>query len=77
MHPLNPDKVLRDIQKPLAELTVPKADEVKVRSCLQGEVLQTPVTVEDVTALHSLIEQDAHTLDGTGKKRLQKLANAA
>ncbi|KAK9244194.1 hypothetical protein V1506DRAFT_507773 [Lipomyces tetrasporus] len=25
----NPDRVLRDIQKPLAELTVPKADEVK------------------------------------------------
>jgi hypothetical protein len=62
--------VLRDIQKPLAELTVPKVDEVKA-PCLQGEVLQTPVTMEDVTALHNLIEQDAYTLDEASRRRLQ------
>jgi hypothetical protein len=77
LYPLNPDKVLRDIQKPLAELTVRKPDETKGRFSLQDEVLQTPVTAEHVTALHSLIEQDARTLDETSKKRLQKLANAA
>ena len=70
--PFNPDRVLRDIQKPLAELTVPKADEVEVGSCPQDEVLQTPVTVEALTSLHGLIEQDAHTLDETSKQRLQR-----
>ena len=78
--PFSPDRVLRDIQKPLAELTVPKADEVKVGSCPQDEVLQTPVTAEALTSLHGLIEQDAHTLDETSKqrlqRRLQKFANA-
>jgi hypothetical protein len=75
--PFNPDRVLRDIQKPPAELTVLKADEVKVGSCPQDEVLQTPVTAEALTSLRSLIEQDAHALDKTSKQRLQKFANAA
>jgi hypothetical protein len=75
LYPFNPDRVLRDIQKPVAELSVPKADEVKVGSCPQ--VLQTPVTAEALTSLRNLIEQDAHTLDETSKQRLQKLANAA
>jgi hypothetical protein len=35
----NLDRVLRDIQQLLAELTVPKPDQVKVESYLQGEVL--------------------------------------
>jgi len=30
LFPFNPDRVLRDTSKPPAELTVPKADEVKV-----------------------------------------------
>ncbi|KAF2185312.1 hypothetical protein K469DRAFT_779253 [Zopfia rhizophila CBS 207.26] len=58
LYPFNPDSVLRDMPKPLAELT-------------------TPVTVEALMSLRSLIEQDAHTLDETSKQRLQKLANAA
>ena len=33
------DRLLRDIQKPLVELTVPKANEVKVWSHPEGEVL--------------------------------------
>ena len=77
LYPFNPDRVLRDMPKPLAELTVPKADEVKVGPHSQGEVLQTPATAEDLTSLRSLIEQDVHTLDETSKQRLQKLANAA
>ena len=84
LFPFNPDRVLRDIQKPPVELTVPKADEVKVRPPPQDEVLQTPVTpvtAEALTSLHSLIEQDAHALDETSKqrlqRRLQKFANAA
>src|SRR5436190_6633855 len=43
LFPFNPERVLRGIQKPPAELTVPKANEV-VGSCLQDKVLQTPVT---------------------------------
>ena len=35
------------------------------------------MTAEDVTALHSLIAQDADNLDKTNRLRLQKLANAA
>jgi hypothetical protein len=77
LYPFNPDKVLRDIQKPLAELTTRNPDEANVRFFLQDEVIQTPVTAEHVTALHSLIEQEAHTLDETSKRRVQKLANAA
>ena len=80
LFPFNPERVLRDIQKP-TKLTVPKAEEVKVGSCPQDEVLQTPVTAEALTSLHSLIEQDAYTLDETSKqrlqRRLQKFANAA
>jgi hypothetical protein len=84
LFPFNPDRVLRDTPKPPAELTVPKADEVKVGSCPQDEVLQTPVTpvtAEALTSLHNLIQQDAHALDETSKQRLQrhvqKLASAA
>ncbi|KAF2677955.1 hypothetical protein K458DRAFT_446687 [Lentithecium fluviatile CBS 122367] len=73
LFPFNPDRVLRDIQKPPAELTVPKADEVN----LQDEVLQTPATAEALTLLHGLIEQDTHALDERSKQRLRKFANAA
>lgn len=45
----NSDKILRDIQKLLTELTVLKADEVKVSSCSQNEVLQMSVTAETLT----------------------------
>ena len=77
LFPFNPDRVLREIQKPPARLTVPKADEVKVGSCLQDEVPQTPVTAEALMSLHSLIEQDTHALNERSKQRLQKFTNAA
>jgi len=38
LFPFNPDRVLRDILKPPADLTIPKADEVKVGSCPQDVV---------------------------------------
>lgn len=77
LYPFNPDKVLRDMPKPLAELTVPKANEANIWPHSQEEFLQTPVTAEALVSLRSLVEQDAHTLDATSKQRLQKLANAA
>jgi hypothetical protein len=84
LFPFNPDRVLRHTPKPLAQPTVPGADEIKVGSCHQDEVLQTPVTpvsAEGLASLHNLIKQDAHTLNETSIQRLerhvQKLANAA
>jgi hypothetical protein len=82
LFPLNPDRVLRVTPKPPAQSTV--ADEIRVGSCHQDEVPQTPVTpvsAEGLTSLHSLIKQDAHTLNGTSIQRLerhvQKLVDAA
>jgi hypothetical protein len=82
LFPLNPDRVLRVTPKPPAQSTV--ADEIRVGSCHQDEVPQTPVTpvsAEGLASLHSLIKQDAHTLDGTSiqrlEKRVQKLVDAA
>ncbi len=84
LFPFNPDRVLKATPKPPAQSTVPTADEIRVGSCYQDEVLQTPVTpvsVEGLASLHSLIKQDAHTLDGTSIQRLerhvQKLVDAA
>ncbi|KFZ25298.1 hypothetical protein V502_00222 [Pseudogymnoascus sp. VKM F-4520 (FW-2644)] len=82
LFPFNPDRVLRTIQKPLAQLTIPQAGDMKVG--LQDEVLKTPVTpvsAEALTSLHNLIKQDAYTLNETStqrqQRRVQKLANAA
>lgn len=83
--PYNPDRVLRNIPRPPAELTIPKADEVKEGPRPQDEVLQTPVTPVSAEAFLSLqnliIKQDAHALDETSKqglkRHIQKLVNAA
>jgi hypothetical protein len=82
LFPFNPDRVLRVTPKPPAQSTV--ADEIRVGSCHQDEVPQTPVTpvsAEGLASLHSLIKQDAHTLNGTSIQRLerhvQKLVDAA
>lgn len=67
-----------------AQSIVLGVDEIKVGSCQQDEVPQTPVTpvsAEALTSLHNLIKQNAHTLNETSIQRLQrhvqKLANAA
>ena len=54
LFPFNPDRVLRDTPKPVAALTVPKACEVDVGPCPQGEVVQTPVTPVTTEALMPL-----------------------
>jgi hypothetical protein len=72
LFPFNPDRVLGDIQKPPAQLTVPKANEVKVFESLpHDQALQTPVTAEGFAALHNLMTQDAHALDELSRQRLQ------
>jgi hypothetical protein len=84
LFPLNPDRVLRVTPKPPAQSIIPRADEIRVGSCYQDEVPQTPVTpvsAEGLASLQNLIKQDAHTLNDASNKRLerhvQKLAHAA
>lgn len=72
----SPDRVLRDIQKPSAEVHVLKDGKVNIEPCLQVEMLQTSVTAEALTMLCSLIKQDAVMLDSPSKQHLQKFANA-
>ena len=86
--PFNLERVLRDIPKPPAALTIPKADGVKVGPCPQDEVLQTPITpatpvsAEALMSLQNLIiKQDAYALNEASKQNLQrhiqKFVNAA
>jgi hypothetical protein len=77
--PFNPERVIRDMPKPPAALTISKADEVKVGPCPQDQVLQTPMTpatpvsAEALMSLQNLImKQDAHALDETSKQSLQR-----
>jgi hypothetical protein len=79
LFPFDPKRVLRDIPKPLAELTVPDRP---VEFCPQDEVLLTPVTpvtpmtTEGLSSLHNLIKQDACASERL-QRRVQKLASAA
>jgi hypothetical protein len=76
LYSFNLDRVLRDIQKPPTELTVPKADDGAL-SCSQDEGPQTPVIADALNALRSLVERDTHALDDESKLRLEKVLNAA
>ncbi|KAF2195057.1 hypothetical protein K469DRAFT_722393 [Zopfia rhizophila CBS 207.26] len=82
LFPFNPDRVLRDITKPAAELPTALSITKDSGPFLRGEVVQTPVTPvlsEALTSLLTLIKQDPH--DEKSAKRhprlVQKLANAA
>ncbi|KAI0570374.1 DDE-1 domain containing protein, partial [Pyrenophora tritici-repentis] len=80
LFPFNPPRVLRDIVRPDAPLTIqsPYEDE-----STQNEVIQTPVTSassEAVTQLLSLIKQDSHNDEPNEMRHhrlIQKLANAS
>jgi hypothetical protein len=80
LFPFNPSRVLRDIVKPDAPLTVQVSHDV---GSTQNGVIQTPVTPvssEAVTQLLSLIKQDSHSNEPNKIRRhglIQKLANAA
>ncbi|KFY05438.1 hypothetical protein V491_09129 [Pseudogymnoascus sp. VKM F-3775] len=76
LFPLNPDRVLKTMLKPLAQITIPHAAEVG--SCVQDELLNSPVTpvsAEDLTSLHNLIKGE--TSAPRLQRYVQKLANAA
>jgi len=76
LFPFNPDRVLRDMPKPPTDLTILKADKIKIGSYPQDVVLQTPVTPVSAEAFMSLqnliIKQDAHALNDTSKQSLQR-----
>jgi hypothetical protein len=80
LFPYNPSRVLRDIVKPDAPLTIQVSHDV---GSTQNGVTQTPVTPvssEAVTQLLSLIKQDSHGDEPNELRRhrlIQKLANAA
>jgi hypothetical protein len=78
LFPLNSDRVLRDIAKPVAALTIPKAAEVKAP---QYEVLRTPVTPMSAEALSSPLNMIKQVPDDETsrphKERLQKKVNNA
>ena len=77
LYPFNPDRVLRNIRKSSAEITIPKADNVNVESRSQDKTIQTPITVDAFRSLCGLVERDNHALNGESKLRLEKLLNAA
>jgi hypothetical protein len=78
LFPFNPDRVLRSMLLPPAELAIPSADEVRVGSCQQdiNVEVQTPVIPVSAEAFISLqnliIQQDAHVLDKTSKQNLAR-----
>ncbi|KAH8701009.1 hypothetical protein BGW36DRAFT_139384 [Talaromyces proteolyticus] len=75
--PFNPEKVLRDIQKPPAEDCRVQTD---IRSSnfypTTDELPITPVTHENLALLRSEVEDDIHRLDNGCKLRLQMVLNA-
>ncbi|KAF2691669.1 hypothetical protein K458DRAFT_381512 [Lentithecium fluviatile CBS 122367] len=82
LFPINPERVLRTMPKPPAELTVSQVNQARPP---QDGVVQSPVTPVSAEGLMSLqnliIKQDAHALDETRKqslqRHLQKFAKAA
>ena len=76
LFPFNPEKVLNDIPKPLTELTTPKTNEVKVSSCTQDQIPQTPATPVSAEALTSLLDMIKQVPDDETnrehKERLQQ-----
>lgn len=82
MFPLNSDRVLKDIKKPAALTIITPPCNVDVTPRLLSEVVQTPVTpvsVETLAPLLTLIKQEPH--DEMSKQRqqrlVQKIAKAA
>jgi hypothetical protein len=84
LFPFNPERVLRDVHKPVTEVGSIDPEAEATSGDLLSEVPRTPitpVTTEALTSLHDLIVRDTHALDATNKdrlqKRIQKLASAA
>ena len=83
LYPFNPDKVLTEIPRPVAEptvtVTVIKTTEIDL--CPEDEIVQTPTSSTGLASLYNQIERDAYANDEASKQRMlrhvQKFANAA
>jgi hypothetical protein len=80
LYPFNPDKVLTQIPKPVAEQAVPVVKTSEIDPCIQDERVQTPTSPTSLTALHIRLREDAYADDDAGRERVlrqtQKLINA-
>lgn len=74
LFPFNPDRVLREIEKPAVETapTITGSD-----APANTELLKTPVTAEHLASLRQMMEQKIHHLDDGSQQYFQKFANAA
>jgi len=70
----DPDRVLRDIQKPPDPMS---RNSRMVDAAHYDEPLRTPVTAEQFASLRKKIEQNMPTLDGHNQQCLQKMVHAA
>jgi hypothetical protein len=77
LHPLDPDRVLRETQKPPPKENLGQSRQVLSDLHSPNNLLPTPVNAEGFQALRRKLEQESQHLDAAGKHRLQKLANAA
>ena len=80
LFPFNPSGVLRDIVKPDGSLSIQVPYEVESTQNGVVQTLVTPVSLEAVTQLLSLIKQDPYNNKPNEMRRhklIQKLANAA
>jgi hypothetical protein len=86
LFPFNPERVLKDIPKPPADLVIPRNGDA-ARPCPSAKVVHTPitpvtpVTAKALTTLHEMIKDDTQTLDKASRqrvqRRIQKLASTA
>ncbi|KAH4330485.1 hypothetical protein HBH98_256180 [Parastagonospora nodorum] len=73
LFPFNPDRVLRTVPKPPAELTLTTNNEAPCQEDAEPQTPITPVSADDLMSLQNLIlEKDAHTLDETSKQNLRR-----
>ena len=79
LFPFNSDRVLRDTPKPPAERAVLEESSPQLQTLVTPATPvtpktpttpATPATTEALASLHTLIKQDAHTLDEMSKQRL-------
>ena len=74
LRPFNPERVLRDIQKPPAEdVQLPISGTLLA---VANDLPDTPVSPRRLALLRSEVEKDAHHMDEGCKHRLQKILNA-
>ncbi|KAI2475622.1 hypothetical protein Ptr902_12947 [Pyrenophora tritici-repentis] len=73
LFPFNPERVLRTVPKPPAELTLAVTNEVPCQEYESPQTPVTPVSAEGLISLQDMIlRKDAHALDETSKQSLER-----